>query len=148
MHRGGPPVKRPSRETYTDTIMSQITTKTVALVGHCGPDSSFLRMAVSGAAPGAKIVMADSEKELDDALENGADLLMFNRVMEIGFDERDGVTLMRGVKEKHPDQAVLMVSNYPETQQQAEAAGASPGFGKRDIGSEKAKTRLREALGL
>ena len=126
--------------------MTDSTKKTVALVGHCGPDSSFLRMAVSGAAPGAKVLMADSEKELDDVLEQSPDLLLFNRVMEVGFDEREGINLIKRVKQSHPAQKMLMVSNYAETQEAAEAAGAVPGFGKRDIGSAKAKQRLVEAL--
>ena len=128
--------------------MPELKTKTVALVGHCGPDSSFLRMAVSGAAPGAKVLMADSEKELDDVLGQSPDLLLFNRVMEVGFAEREGINLMKRVKESHPDQKVIMVSNFAETQDAAEAAGAMPGFGKRDIGSAKCKQRLGEALGV
>ena len=128
----------------TDT--KKKTPPTVALVGHCGPDSSFLRMAVSGAAPGAKVLMADSEKELDDVLGQSPDLLLFNRVMEVGFAEREGINLMKRVKETRPEQRVIMVSNYAETQEAAEAAGAMPGFGKRDIGSAKCKQRLAAAL--
>ena len=99
--------------------------KTVTLVGHCGPDSSFLRMAVSTAAPGSVVAMADSNAELEAAVEN-SDLLVFNRVLEVGFDDEDGVALLRQTKEKYPEAKVMMVSNYPETQQEAEAAGALP----------------------
>ena len=127
--------------------MTDTKKKIVALVGHCGPDSSFLRMAVSGAAPGAKVLMADSEKELEDVMAASPDLLLFNRVMEVGFAEREGIALMKGVKERHPEQRVIMVSNFAETQEAAEAAGAMPGFGKRDIGSAKCKQRLAAALG-
>ena len=120
--------------------------KTVTLVGHCGPDSSFLRMAVSSAAPGAAVRMADTDAELDAALEGGSDLLLFNRVLEVGFEDSDGVAALRRAKERRPGQAVMMVSNYPETQRDAEAAGALPGFGKREIGSDRAKQRLADAL--
>lgn len=122
--------------------------KIVALVGHCGPDSSFLRMAVSGAAPGARVVMVDSERELSEAVEQGVDLLMFNRVLEIGFDESDGVAMLADLKRKHPDLKLMMISNYPEAQQAAEEAGAVPGFGKREIGSDKSRQHIRAALGL
>ena len=120
--------------------------KTVTLVGHCGPDSSFLRMAVASAAPGTIITMADSDAEVERAIADGTDLLLFNRVLEVGFEDDDGVALLRQTKEKHPEQRVMMVSNFPETQEQAEAAGALPGFGKRQIGSDVAKQRLASAL--
>ena len=126
---------------------TQTAKKTVALVGHCGPDSSFLRMAVSGTVPGAKIVMINNDAELEAAVEAGTDLLMFNRVLEVGFKDDDGVALLREVKLRRPEQKVMMISNYPETQQEAEEAGAVPGFGKREIGSAKAKERLAAALG-
>lgn len=122
--------------------------KTVTLVGHCGPDSSFLRMAVSGAAPRALVTMADTDAELAAAIEAGSDLLMFNRVLEVGFKDSDGTELLRRVKMQHPEQKVMMISNFPETQQEAEAAGALPGFGKREIGSEPVKQRIASALGL
>jgi DNA-binding NarL/FixJ family response regulator len=123
-------------------------THTIVLVGHCGPDSSFLRMAASGAAPGSIVGMADSEAELDAAVEKGVDLLLFNRVMEFGFDERDGVALLARTRQKHPELTAMMISNYPEAQQAAEAVGAVPGFGKRDVGSDKSRQRIRQALGL
>ena len=127
--------------------------KTVVLVGHCGPDSSFLKMAVRSASPGATVGMADSDAELDAALGASAsgdarpDLLLFNRVMEPGFSAESGVEVMRSVRAKNPDVKMMLVSNYADAQQSAVDAGALPGFGKNDIGQEKAKTALREALG-
>ena len=119
----------------------------VTLVGHCGPDSSFLRMAISTAAPGSTVRMADTNPDLDAAA-TSSDLLLFNRVLEVGFDDSDGVALLKETKAKHPDLPVMMVSNYAETQQAAEEAGAEPGFGKGEIGSDKVKSRIRAALGL
>jgi hypothetical protein len=119
----------------------------VTLVGHCGPDSSFLRMAISSAAPGATITMADTHRELADAVDAKPDLMMFNRVLESGFDDSDGVSLMKQTHAEH-DVKVMMISNFEKTQADAEAAGAVPGFGKGDIGSDKAKQRIRDALGL
>ena len=118
----------------------------VTLVGHCGPDASFLRMAVSTALPGALVSLADTDRELATAIESGSDLLLFNRVLEIGFTNRDGVDLLIQVKQAHPDLRVMMVSNFPDTQQQAEAAGAEPGFGKREIGSTKVTQCLQKAV--
>ncbi len=103
-------------------------------------------MAVSSAAPGTLITMADSDRELAQAITSGTDLLMLNRQLEFGFAQGDGVAVLRQIKQQHPAQRVLMVSNYPETQEEALAAGALPGFGKREIGTEKVKQRIREAL--
>jgi len=36
--------------------------KKVALVGHCGPDSSYLRMALGGVEKGIQILMADDDE--------------------------------------------------------------------------------------
>ena len=123
------------------------TTKVVALVGHCGPDSSFLRMAVSGAAPGTRVVMVDSDQELEAAMaEASLDLLMLNRKLDWGFADGDGMELLRRIKRERPEQKVMMISNFPEAQQAAESAGALPGFGKREIGSPKVKERILAAL--
>jgi DNA-binding NarL/FixJ family response regulator len=67
-------------------------------------------------------------------------------VLEIGFDDSDGVGLLRRVKAEHPEQNVLMVSNFDETQREAQAAGALPGFGKREIGSDKVRQRIADAV--
>ena len=43
--------------------------KKIVLVGHCGPDSSFLRMAVSSAQKGLSVVSADDEQSLGQAVD-------------------------------------------------------------------------------
>ena len=125
-------------------------TKTVGLVGHCGPDSSFLRMAVSSALPGARVLMLDNDADVQHALEGegGVDLLLFNRVLEFGFHDRMGIDLMRSTLARYPDVPVMMVSNYDDAQQLAEAEGAKPGFGKNEIGQPKVTDRLRAAVNL
>ena len=40
--------------------------KKVGLVGHCGPDSSYLRLAVQSAARDTQVLMADDETELSE----------------------------------------------------------------------------------
>jgi two-component system, chemotaxis family, chemotaxis protein CheY len=120
--------------------------KRVALVGHCGPDSSYLRMAVSSAATGVKVLAADDSDELQQVLKEGVDLLLFNRQLDFGFDETEGVAVMRKLHQTNPEIKMMLVSNYPEAQAAAEKVGALPGFGKRDIGSARVKDLLREAL--
>lgn len=121
-------------------------TKRVALIGHCGPDSSFLRMAVSRAAKGAQVVAADDTAELDRLLNEGVDLLLFNRVLDYGFDESEGVAIIRKLRASHPNLKMMLISNYPEAQAEAVAAGALPGFGKREMSSPRVTELIRAAL--
>lgn len=120
--------------------------KKVLIVGHCGPDSAYLRMAVRAAAPDALVLMADAQDELDRAVSQGVDLLLVNRVLDYGFRHDSGLELMRSLRSAHPELKWMMVSNHADAQSAAQAAGGLPGFGKRDIGSTIAATALKNAL--
>lgn len=121
--------------------------KRIALIGHCGPDSSYLRLAVSRAARDVQVVAADDAAELDQIVREGVDLLLFNRVLDYGFEESEGVAVIRKLRLSHPTLRMMLVSNYPEAQAEAVAAGALPGFGKREMGSPRVNGLIREALG-
>src|SRR5690348_7839116 len=120
--------------------------KRVALIGHCGPDSSYLRMAVSRASRDIQVLAADDQSELSQLVDEGVDLLLFNRVLDYGFDDTEGVAVIEKLRTSHPDLRMMLVSNYPEAQAEAVAAGALPGFGKRDIGSPRVTQIIQEAL--
>ena len=120
--------------------------KKVVLVGHCGPDSSYLTMAVKSASSDIQITAADSDAEMEQAIADGADLLLLNRVLEYGFAHHTGIELLRDLKKKHPQMKAMLVSNYADAQEAALAEGAVPGFGKRDIGSQKVKQLIQSAL--
>ena len=120
--------------------------KKIALVGHCGPDSSFLRIAVSKAAREATVLSVDDDSDLKHVLDDGVDLLLLNRQLDFGFDEREGVALIRKLKAKYPAVKTMLVSNYPDAQAAAVKEGALPGFGKREIGTPRVNELLRDAL--
>jgi CheY-like chemotaxis protein len=120
--------------------------KKVALVGHCGPDSSYLRMAVGKASRDIQVLAADDDDELRRLLAAGVDLLLLNRQLDYGFDEREGVALIRRLRQVYPHVRTMLVSNYPEAQQAAVQAGALPGFGKREIGTPRVTELIRTAL--
>ena len=120
--------------------------KKVALVGHCGPDSSFLRIAVSRAAKEAKVLAADDSQSLQRVLEDGVDLLLLNRQLDFGFDVEEGVDIIRKLRPQYPNVKMMLVSNYPEAQAAAVAEGALPGFGKRELNTPKVAEMIREAL--
>ena len=120
--------------------------KKVALVGHCGPDSSFLRITVSRAHKEAQVLSVDDDGDLKRLLDDGVDLLLLNRQLDFGFDEQEGVALIRRIRAAYPHVKTMLVSNYPDAQAAAVAEGALPGFGKRDLGTPKAAEILRDAL--
>ena len=122
--------------------------KKIVLVGHCGPDCSFLRMAVSSADRSIKVLMADDADELNQHLQQGVDLLLLNRELGWGFDQTEGVEIVRQLLPRHPGVKMMLISNYPDAQAEALAAGAVPGFGKREIGSPRVAQLIRSALSL
>jgi len=121
--------------------------KKILLVGHCGPDSSYLRMVIRQADKEAQILAADDQTELGRQLEQPIDLVLLNRELGYGFTTDMGVDVIRELKQSHPQLRTMLVSNYPDAQKSAEAAGALPGFGKREIGSQRVVDLLRSAMG-
>jgi len=120
--------------------------KKVVLVGHCGPDSSYLRMTVQKALSDVTIMMADDDQDLQKLIRAGIDLLLVNRTLDYGFAQEGGAELIKHLRTDHPDLRAMLVSNYPEAQAEAIAAGALPGFGKRELGTPRVTQVLREAL--
>lgn len=122
----------------------------VVLVGHCGPDSFMLRSVIERALRsegGVRIEMADSREELEAVL-SSADLLLINRVLGRSL-EGSGVELIRRLKREMGEGGprMMLVSNYADAQEEAEAAGALPGFGKAAAYAEETARRLRAAVG-
>jgi DNA-binding NarL/FixJ family response regulator len=128
------------------TTSTETKTKRIVLVGHCGPDGSYLRMAITGALGSARIAEADDEQSLKRALDEGVDLILFNRQLDWGFDTTNGVELIRRLRQTHPRVKTMLVSNYADAQAVATNAGALPGFGKREIGSKRVTELLRSAF--
>ncbi len=121
--------------------------KKVALVGHCGPDSSYLRMIVAKAGRDIQVLSADDENELKQLLDRGVDLLLLNRQLDFGFDDDEGVAVIRKLRPHYPNVKMMLVSNYPDAQAAAVKAGALPGFGKREMSGPRVPELIRQALG-
>ena len=118
----------------------------IALIGHCGPDSSYLRMICGQAARGAQVLMADDDSELQNVLGQDVDLLLFNRELGYGFTHKMGVDAIKHLRGLNPNLKMMLVSNYADAQAAAVANGALPGFGKREIGSPRVIEVLKAAL--
>ena len=123
--------------------------KTVLLVGHCGPDSSYLKMIVKKAIADVQIVSVDDSRSLTHALETkDPGLILFNRELGYGFDPSTGVEAIALLRQTNPNLKMILVSNYSDAQKAAEAAGALPGFGKNELGSSRVLEVLRDAVGV
>lgn len=120
--------------------------KSVLLVGHCDVDGPRLQKYVESLDGHFECRSAASEDELDQAVRQGVDLVLFNRELTGSFETNEGIELIRRLKEDHPDTKVMLVSDRPEAQQYAMQLGALPGFGKSELESPKVEEMIKDAL--
>lgn len=120
----------------------------IALVGHCGPDMMMLATAMRRISPESPIMKANDASSLEQALASRA-VLLVNRVLDGEFGDAvgdRGIALISSLAQRNPALAMLLISNYEESQEQAEAAGAMPGFGKSQLYDEATASRVQAAL--
>jgi hypothetical protein len=76
-----------------------------------------------------------------------ADLLLINRVLDGDFEDESGIELIgRLAAMKERTASLMLISNFADSQQQATAAGALPGFGKANAGSPAAAKLMQSAV--
>jgi CheY-like chemotaxis protein len=120
--------------------------KRVIDVGNCVPDHSAIRGLVEGSFD-ARVVKAEDLAALLRALDEGpADLILVNRKLDIDYS--DGMAIVRHLKSdaKWSQLPVMLITNYPEHQAEAVAAGAEPGFGKLELRSSETLAKLQKIL--
>jgi two-component system chemotaxis response regulator CheY len=97
---------------------------------------------------GAEVFGADSFDEAIEAIRSEPfALVLVNRISDL--DGAPGLDLIRRLK-ADPRLAlvpVMLVSNYPDAQREAEALGALPGFGKSDLRAPGGTKPLQAVLG-
>ncbi|MBX3403498.1 MAG: hypothetical protein KF699_08830 [Phycisphaeraceae bacterium] len=123
--------------------MNQDGQRKIVLVGHCVPDSFMLKGVIERAIPGAMVVRANSDEELGRE-SSGAALLVVNRVLDGEFADTSGLSVVRSAVARRA--RAMLISNFPESRAEAEAAGGLPSFGKKDAGAEETVHRLRAAV--
>jgi CheY-like chemotaxis protein len=121
--------------------------KRILDVGQCGPDhatiSSYLERHFD-----CEIGRAH---DADDALRQLAaapfDLVLVNRKLDADYS--DGIEVIRRIKANAAtaEVPVMLVTNYPEHQDAAVAAGAIRGIGKLEFNDPAARERLAAVLG-
>lgn len=120
-----------------------MSTPRVLSVGQCGLDqpqiARFLAQQFRAEVHGA----GDAVEALEALRRSAFHLVLVNRVLD--RDGSSGLELIRRIRAQAPV-PVMLVSNYPDAQQEAVAEGALPGFGKAELRTPKAIEALAAAL--
>lgn len=120
--------------------------KQVLDVGQCGPDHATIRRYLSRHFD-CEISKADTGEVALALLKSEAfDLVLVNRKLDIDYS--DGLDVIRRIKSDPANAAVpvMLVTNYPEHQDAAVAAGAIRGFGKLEYDKPETFERLTAVL--
>ncbi len=120
--------------------------KTVLSLGQCAADNYVLRHFLDSEF-GATIVPVDTfPQALAELGKNAFALVLVNRVLDAnGADGLDFITHLK----KDPGLAhvpVMLVSNYKSAQENAQAHGALPGFGKGELDDPRTIDGLKPLL--
>ena len=111
-------------------------TKKVLDVGNCGPDNFALKELVSQQFSATVIQAHNQQEALELLKQQPFDLVTVNRLMD--RDGSSGLEIIKAIKADDSISAtpVMMVTNFPDHQELAVAAGAEPGYGKAKLTDE------------
>ncbi|HMD53733.1 MAG TPA: hypothetical protein VKJ65_04200 [Phycisphaerae bacterium] len=113
-------------------------------VGQCGFDHSAIAELIEKTC-GAQVDAAQNADETQKLLtRNKYKLVLINRILDV--DGSSGVELIKNLCAKSNCPPVMLVSNLPDAQLQAIAAGAIEGFGKAVIHLPQTAEYLRQVL--
>lgn len=121
--------------------------KRVLDVGQCGPDHATIRGYLTRNFDCDVVQVDDAAGALAQLQASRFDLVLVNRKLDIDYS--DGIEVIRQLKADPNGSAVpvMLVTNYPEHQEAAIAAGAVPGFGKLEYGKPETRERIAAHLG-
>ena len=120
--------------------------KRVLDVGQCSPDHAAIRSYLTRNFD-CDLVQADAADDALAQLKAGRfDLILVNRKLDIDYS--DGIDVIRALKADPATASVpvMLVTNYPEHQDAAIAAGAIRGFGKLEFDKPETRAALAAVL--
>jgi DNA-binding response OmpR family regulator len=121
-------------------------TKRVLDVGQCGPDHAAIRRYLSSHFDVDVVQTHGRDDTLDELRRGQFDLVLVNRKLDADYS--DGIEILRAIKAaaEVAHVPVMLVTNFPEHQDAAEAAGAHRGFGKLEFDDPATKEKLAAIL--
>jgi CheY-like chemotaxis protein len=120
--------------------------KRVLDIGQCGPDHATIRAYLTRHFDCEIVQVDDAAGALAQLKSGHFDLALVNRKLDVDYS--DGIEVIRKLK-ADPDAAtvpVMLVTNYPEHQETAIAAGAIRGFGKLEYEKPETRAKLADIL--
>jgi CheY-like chemotaxis protein len=120
--------------------------KRVLDVGNCVPDHAAIK-ALLQAHFDCQVVPCDGPEQTLAELDAGqVDLILVNRKLD--RDYSDGIEIIRQLKQdpQRADIPMMLITNYAEHQDRAEALGAARGFGKLEFDKPQTIQRLARYL--
>ncbi len=120
--------------------------KRVLDVGNCGMDHGSLTRLVQREFSAEADSAHDAEEAVQAAKSGKYALVVVNRVLD--SDGSSGLAIIQSLKSDPAtkDVPVMMITNYPDHQAKAVAAGAEPGFGKSTLQEPETIARLAKYL--
>jgi CheY-like chemotaxis protein len=121
--------------------------KRVLDIGNCVPDHAAIRGMLERTFH-AEVVQADGPGDSLALLRKEPfDLVLVNRKLD--QDYSDGLDIIQTIKADAQLAAIpcMLITNYPDQQQAAIAAGALYGFGKKELHTQDTHARLAKLLG-
>ncbi len=120
--------------------------KRILDVGTCDMDHGNLRALIEGSFDATLVRCHTVDEALAELRKAPADLVLVNR--QLDSDLTEGVGVIEQVKADPLLRTTpcMLITNFPEYQAAAVAAGAEPGFGKRDLGHAKTRELLAKFL--
>ena len=120
--------------------------KRVLDVGQCTPDHTTIRKFLTRHFSVEIVQTHGLEDTLAELQRQPYDLVLINRKLD--RDYSDGLEILKQIKThpEHGETPVMLVTNYPEHQDAAVAAGGERGFGKLEYDNPETAERLAQFL--
>lgn len=122
-------------------------TKRVLDIGNCQHDHGLIATMLKKHFSVEVLQAHSADEALKTLRSEKCDLVLVNRTLDA--DHADGLSLIELVKQDNELSAIpiMLISNYEQYQDQAMAAGAAPGFGKKQLNDPRTFDRLAPYLG-
>jgi CheY-like chemotaxis protein len=120
--------------------------KRVLDVGNCVPDHSAIRTMLERTFAAEVLQTHGPDDTLALLRKEPVDLVLVNRKLD--QDYSDGLDILKSIKSdaKLSGLPCMIISNYPDQQQIAVAAGAEYGFGKKELYADETRSKLANFL--